>query len=172
MVEHRRTPSRRAYSLPGWFFGVTAIMCVVALGLTAWSFKSDEFRPTLTPSAAPTTAPATGPATGPTSGVTTAPAPRETATSKPRPRPTIEVEVLNASGTPGLAAATAKAAEKVGWTVSSVGNWQYGASHEAVYFPEGQEEVAQQLADDLDIDAVEPAKTGMKINQLTVLVLN
>lgn len=160
MVEHRRTPSRRAYTLPGWFFGVTAVMCVVALGLTAWSFKSDEFPPLPTPSVAPT------------SGATTAPASRESSTPKPAPRPSIEVEVLNASGTPGLAADAAKAAEKAGWTVSSVGNWQYGASHEAVYYPEGQEDAAQQLADDLDIDAVEPAKTGMKINQLTVLVLN
>lgn len=164
MVEHRRTPSRRAYTLPGWFFGVTAVMCVVALGMTAWSFKSAELQPSTTPSVVPTAAPATG--------TTTAPASREPGTPRHASRPTIEVEVLNASGTPGLAADTAKAAEQAGWTVSSVGNWQYGASHEAVYYPEGREDDAQQLADDLDIEAVEPAKTGMKINQLTVLVLN
>jgi hypothetical protein len=160
MVEHRRTPSRRAYTLPGWFFGVTAVMCVVALGLTAWTFRSDELGPSPIPSVSPTPA------------ATTAPASREPATPEPAPRPSVEVEVLNASGTPGLAADTAEAAEQAGWTVSSVGNWQYGASHEAVYYPEGEEDAARKLADDLDIDAVEPAKTGMKINQLTVLVLN
>jgi hypothetical protein len=163
MVEHRRTPSRRAYTLPGWFFGVTAVVCVVALGLAAWTFRSDD----LGGSPAPATS-----ASASTPAATTAPRSSAPASPQPEPRPTIEVEVLNASGKPGLAANTAKAAEKAGWTVTSVGNWQYGASHEAVYYPEGREEAAQQLADDLDIDAVEPAKTGMKISQLTVLVLN
>ena len=159
MVEHRGSPSRRAYSLPGWFFGLTALTCVVALGLTAWTVTTSGPGPALTPTVAPTATP-------------TEPGPPAPAAPEPSPRPSIGVEVLNASGTPGLAAATADAAEDAGWTVSSVGNWQFGASHEAVYYPDGEEEVAQQLADDLEIDAVEPAKTGMKINQLTVLVLD
>lgn len=161
MVDHRRTPSRRAYHLPGWFFALTALACVAALTATAWTItRNGSTLPTPAISPAPTS--------------TAEPAsqePHRPAQPEPEERPSIEVEVLNASGTPGLAAETAEVAEKAGWTIGSVGNWQYGASHEAVYFPEGQQEAAELLADDLKIGSVEPAKTGMKINQLTVIVL-
>lgn len=160
MVEHRRTPSRRPYSLPGWFFALTALACVLGLAGAVWS---------LTGGSAPTRAAAPAPSVTTSAPPTSAPA--QPAEPTPTPPPDIPVEVLNASETPGLAAATAEEAEKAGWKVARVGNWVYGASHEAVYYPEGQEEAAKLLAEDLDIDSVEPAKQGMASSELTVLVL-
>lgn len=139
---------------------MTALACALGLVGAVWS---------LTGGSTPTRAAAPSPPVA-TSAPPTA-APSQPAEPTPEPRPDIAVEILNASEKPGLAATTAKEAEKAGWKVARVGNWVYGASHEAVYYPDGQKEAATMLAEDLDIDSVEPAKQGMASSELTVLVL-
>jgi hypothetical protein len=86
-------------------------------------------------------------------------------------RPAIGVDVLNASKKQGLAARVADDAREAGWSVSRTDNWRYGASHNAVYYPAGSEDAAQQLARDLDIESVEPATDAMADDKLTVLLV-
>jgi hypothetical protein len=158
MVEHRRTPSRRAYHLPGWFFGLAGLLCALGVIAVIWAGSGDLNRATVSPKAPV---------------VTATPTVSPTPTKAPPPeRPAIKVEVLNGSGTHGLAARTAKKVEKAGWTVSGVGNWKFGAAHDAVYYPPESQAAAERLANDLGIDSVEPAKSGMRDDQLTVLVVN
>ena len=164
MVDHRRTLSRRAYHLPGWFFWLTGVLCVAAL-VIALSARSVGPDVRTTPSAVPTPASRTP---EPTATPTKA---RHREQSSSPWRPAIEVQVLNATGIRGLAANAAKKAREAGWTVAEVGNWRYGAGHSAVYYPEGSEKAGRRLGKDLGIEAVEPAKPGMPDDQLTVLVI-
>jgi hypothetical protein len=164
MVDHRKTPSRRAYHLPGWFFGLAAVLCVLGVVAVGWSVTGDR-------SASPEPVPA------PTSTSTT-PAPTQTISEPAEDQPTsaerpaVAVEILNATSTAGLAARTADDARDAGWTVTRTGNWLYGASHNAVYYPEGSEDAAGQLARDLGIESVEPATEAMADDKLTVLVID
>lgn len=130
---------------------------MVAVVATLWSLRTDDSEPSSTITPGPAATPSVNPA--PT-------------TASPAQPASIEVEILNASAKAGLAAKTAQRAKKAGWTVAVVGNWKYGASHEAVYYPDGHQGAAQRLAADLGIAAVEPATSGMKPDRLTVLVLD
>ena len=79
--------------------------------------------------------------------------------------------MLNASESPGLAARVADVAEEAGWTVAEIGDWIYPAVINAVYYPEGHQEEAELLADDVEIDSVRPARSGMSTDELTVLLV-
>ena len=169
MVDHRRTLSRRAYHLPGWFFWLTGLLCVVSL-VVVMVTRPPERDVRAADSPTQSAAPSAG--SHSPSGPTATPTATRHRQTPPKPqRPPIEVQVLNATGVRGLAASTAKEAEAAGWSVAEVGNWRYGAGHSAVYYPEGSEEAGRQLGRDLGIEAVEPAKPGMPEDQLTVLVI-
>ena len=79
--------------------------------------------------------------------------------------------MLNASETPGLARRVASSAEEAGWTVAEVGNWIYPAVVNAVYYPEGRQGEAEQLAGDIAVESVRPARPGMSADALTVLLV-
>ena len=167
MVDHRKTLSRRAYVLPGWFLGITMVTCVLGLIGLGWAvfFTGDESEP----ASAPTTATAS-----PTPTPTPSPTPSESPSPEPEPEVTradIDVAVLNASRTVGLARRVANRAENAGWTVTAVGNWRTGAAQNAVHFPSGRKAEARLLAKDLGIDAVRPSTTGMRSDRLTVILL-
>ena len=177
MVDHRRTPSQRSYQLPGWFFVLTAVLSVAAIGAVVWVFVGDRFDETpaaLRPSATSSpTEPEPGPAASrPTSGSTADEDDGEGGEKPAAERPDIDVVVLNASRTPRLARGVADAAEKAGWTVAEVGNWVYPAVVNAVYHPEGRQAEAQQLADDVGVESVRPARPGMSSDALTVLLVS
>ena len=155
MIDHRRAQSRRAYSLPGWFFVLTTILSVLGFALAGWVLVADPFP--LTSQAAPV----------PTATPTVKPSP----TPKPVKRDGIAIEVYNASTTPGLAKTAGEVADGLGWKVDKVDNWTYGAAQNAVYFPPGHRTDAQTLADDLKIDLVRPAKSGMSTDDLTVILI-
>lgn len=174
MVDHRRTLSRRAYHLPGWFFLLTALACLAGILAVFWTLsdvgsdaESDRAQPAPATSAPLTTGPST---TAPS----TAAAPRA---KQPAKEPSasaqrsMKVQILNASAVHGLAKRFAEKARAAGWTTVEVGNWRYGAGHASVYFPDGSRKAARQLASDLGIESVEPAKAGMAADQLTVLVI-
>ena len=190
MIDHRRTPSQRAYQLPGWFFVLTVLLSVVALGAVGWVFVGDR----LDRSAAAPEASASGPARAPepepadsrsTSGSAddedkgdpaddgdeVDAAGGDDADEEPA-RPDIDVVVLNASQTPGLARRIAGTAEEAGWTVAEVGNWPYPAVVNAVYYPDGRQDEARQLADDVGVDGVRAARPGMSTDALTVLLVS
>jgi hypothetical protein len=171
MVDHRRTPSQRAYQLPGWFFVLTVVLSVLALGGVGWVFLTG--RSDLTPGTPQATS------SPPLSDGSRSSAGTSQPASSPSPadgtadgdRPDIEVVVLNASESPGLAARVADSAEEAGWTVAEIGDWIYPAVINAVYYPEGHQEEAELLAEDVEIDSVRPARRGMSTDSLTVLLV-
>jgi hypothetical protein len=154
MIDHRRAQSRRAYTLPGWFFLLTTVLSIAGFALAGWILVANPFVPG--PQAAPT------------------PPPTVTVTPTPAPEPVrdgIAIEVYNASTTPGIAKRAGEYAAQLGWTVDKVQNWTYGASQNAVYFPKGHRDDAETLAKDLKIDLVQPAKSGMSDENLTVILI-
>jgi hypothetical protein len=172
MVDHRRTASQRAYQLPGWFFVLTAVVSLLAFVAVGWVFLVGRLD--LTPGAPQATAAPSVSADEPRPGASGA---QPTSTGSPRNgaadavRTSIDVVVLNASETTGLAASVADAAEEAGWTVAEIGDWIYPAVVNAVYYPEGHEREAGLLAEDLDIDSVRPVRSGMSADGLTVLLV-
>ena len=70
------------------------------------------------------------------------------------PRKNIDVAVLNATRTSGLARQVSGRIEKAGWTVADMGNWLTGAAQTAVHLPRGHKPEAQLSAEDLGIDGV------------------
>ena len=175
MVDHRRTPSQRAYQLPGWFFVLTVALSILAFVVVGWVFLADQVD---LRGGSPQAA--SSPSPSPTPSVSVAePAPRPADTRPTSNAPAagdgdrsgIDVVLLNASETPGLARDAADVAKKAGWTVGEVGNWVYPAAVNAVYYPEGHQHEAELLADDVGIDSVRPARSGMSTDALTVLLV-
>jgi len=162
MVDHRGTSSQRAYRLPSWFFVLTVVLSVIALAYAGWAFLDSPSDTTTN-------------ATGPTASTSPTVTPTQEPTRSPRAddgqRSGIDVVVLNASETPGLAARVADTARAAGWTVGEVGDWIYPAVVNAVYYPEGHQSEAELLADDVGIESVRPARSGMSTDDLTVLLV-
>jgi hypothetical protein len=157
MIDHRRAQSRRAYSLPGWFFLLTTALSVLGFALAGWILVANPFDAAKNPVVAQPT---------PTAAV-----PTPTPTQVEVDRDGIGIEVFNASTTPGIAKRAGEEAKELGWTVDKVENWTYGAAQNAVYFPDGHRKDAQALADDLKIDLIRPAKSGMSSDNLTVILI-
>ena len=171
MSDHRRTPGRKAYVLPGWFLTLTAAACVaglLGLGWVVFFAPDDDSTPTSAATSTPTPTPSPTPSPTPTASESPKPSP------KPKPkvsRKSIDVAVLNATRTTGLARQVATRVRAAGWTVASVGNWRTGAAQTAVHFPGGRKAEARLLAKDLGIDAVLPSTDGMRSDRLTVILL-
>jgi LytR cell envelope-related transcriptional attenuator len=171
--DHRRTPGRKAYVLPGWFLTLTAAACIAGLLGLGWVVMLAPEDDTSTPPAATSTpTPTLSPTPSPTPTASETPKP----SPKPKPKPkvsrkSIDVTVLNATRTTGLARQVAARVRAAGWTVASVGNWRTGASQTAVHFPRGRKAEARLLAKDLGVDAVLPSTSGMRSDRLTVILL-
>ena len=172
MVDHRKTLGRKAYVLPGWFLTLTAGACVLGLIGLGWVvfFVPDDKQPAAAPVSPPT------PTTTPTPTPSPTPSPSASPTPTPKPeqkvsRKDIDVAVLNATRTTGLARQVSGRVSDAGWTVAAVGNWRTGASQTAVHFPRGHKDEAQLLAKDLGIDAVLRSTGGMRTDRLTVILL-
>ena len=170
MVDHRKTPGRKAYVLPGWLLTLTAAACVVGLIGLGWVafFVPDDPQPVAAPVSSPS----------PTDTPTPSPTPSPSASPSPTPKPTpkvsrkdIDVAVLNATRTSGLARQVSGRATAAGWTVAAVGNWRTGAAQTAVHFPRGHKDEAKLLSKDLGIDTVLPSTGGMRSDRLTVILL-
>ncbi|RYY42692.1 MAG: LytR family transcriptional regulator [Actinomycetales bacterium] len=105
------------------------------------------------------------------------PEPEPTETSEPEPtepavdRSSIQVSVLNASRTQGLARTVGQRVTAEGWTVGAVGNWRGYSAANTVHYPQGREAEARQLADDLGIQAVAPIVNGMSGQRLTIVLV-
>jgi hypothetical protein len=162
MVDHRRTPSQRAYQLPSWFFVLTVVLSVLALTYAGWAFLGDTGKPTMN---------ATEPTVATSPAITPTPQPTPSPEADDGRRSGVDVVVLNASEQPGLAARVADTAREAGWTVGDVGDWIYPAVVNAVYYPEGHRGEAELLADDVGIESVRPARAGMSADELTVLLV-
>ena len=177
MVDHRRTSSQRAYQLPSWFFVLTVLLGVFALAAVGWTFFGDRFDTSLDarqPSVAPSPS-ETEPATSRPASDSAADDEGNEDDNEPgadAARPDIDVIVLNASETPGLAREVAATAKESGWTIAEVGNWIYPAVVNAVYYPDGRQAEAEQLSGDVSVESVRPARPGMSTDALTVLLVS
>jgi hypothetical protein len=78
--------------------------------------------------------------------------------------------VLNNTTTAGAASAFATKVEDAGWTVGGVGNWQGSIGQNTVYYPEGLQDQAEQLAEDVGIDRVMPRVDPMRTDRLTIIL--
>jgi pyruvate/2-oxoglutarate dehydrogenase complex dihydrolipoamide acyltransferase (E2) component len=178
--DHRRTVTRRALVLPTWALLAVGGVVVLAGAWLAWLLVTGpdgDDAPVASASSSPAaTEPSATPTPEPTE--TTEPEPSET----PEPEPTetsepavdrasIQVSVLNASRTQGLARTVGQRVTAEGWTVGAVGNWRGYSAANTVHYPQGREAEARQLADDLGIQAVAPIVNGMSGQRLTIVLV-
>lgn len=170
-MEHRRTPSGKAYVPASWFIVLTIMLCVGAAGWLGWLFVDDD----------PETA-ATNPTTSPPSLTTTpAPTPSKTTETTPSPTPTktteepeverdAPVSVLNNTTIQGLAATYSAKVRAAGWANVTIGNWRGSIGGNTVYFPPQLEEQAKLLGDDLGIGRILPSVAPMRTDRLTIIL--
>ena len=160
-MDHRRSPSRNLFVPSSWFIFFTIAVCLAAAGTLGWLLvKGDDDNGTATPPNASATTPAPTPTpTDPTPTETAAPVAREA-----------QVSVLNNSGVPGAASAFATKVRAAGWTVGGVGNWRGSVGQNTVYFPQGLQDQAEQLAKDVGIERVKPRVDPMRADRLTIIL--
>ena len=174
-MDHRRTPSRKAYVPASWFIVLTIMLCVGAAGWLGWLFVDDDSE---SPTAGPT----------PSAPAVTTPSPTKTTESKPTPKPTAEptpeptkttepeaerdagVSVLNNTTIQGLAATFSTKVRNAGWSDVTVGNWRGSVGGNTVYYPPALEPQAKLLADDVGIGRVLPSFAPMRTDRLTIIL--
>ena len=169
-MDHRKTPARKALTLPGWIIILSALVCLGAASYYAVLVVNDNNGTTSAKPAA--NAATTGPTTqAPTPAPTTQTTPQqaEETTAAPVARD-IAVGVYNNTGTAGLAQSTAAKVLAAGWKVATVSNWRGVISETTVYYPPGSEEQAQTLARDLDVGRVKPLVSPMRSDRLSLIL--
>lgn len=167
-MDHRKTPARKALTLPGWIIILSALVCLGAAAYYAVLFVDHHAATEVAKPAAArtTTAPTTEPTTiTPTTTTPTTPAP----TGDPVKRD-VPVAVFNNTGTAGLADTMAAEVRAAGWNVTGVGNWRGAIPETTVYYPPGFEEQANTLARDLDFGRVKPSVAPMRSDRLTLIL--
>ena len=172
-MDHRRTPTGKAYVPASWFIVLTILLCVGAAGWLGWLFVDDdpEASPTATTgtSAPPATTTAPTPSPDTTTETTPSPTPTKT-TDEPQAGRTTPVAVLNNTTIQGLAATYSAKVRSAGWTTVTIGNWRGSIAGNTVYFPPQLEAQARVLADDLDISRVLPSVAPMRTDRLTIIL--
>lgn len=177
-MDHRRTPTRRAVILPGWFVVGTVVVLLAAVVYLALALTGDDDRADVpvapaTPTASPSPTPS--PSASPTPTPSPSPSPSPSPTPSPSPEPTppardVPVVVFNNTGRTGLAAQYAGQARAAGWQVTGVGNWRGSIPQSTVYHPAGQRAAAERLARDLGISRVRERVAPMRADRLTVVL--
>lgn len=147
---------------------VTVVLAAVALGFVLWPESEDD-------TAAESTETAEAESTA------TAEATEEPTESPETPEPTPEpdegrdigVIVYNRTSVVGLAADRAADAEEAGWEVVDTSDWSGGnIPSDTVYHPEGEEDSANLLAEDLGIERVMPRVDPMPADLLAVILVS
>ncbi len=148
-----------------WGRPVVLAVSMLVLGFVGgWILRGDDGPVTVVPPATTTADAASGAtttaggdgdsgeSTAPTSTTPTAPA--TTAPPAPPARDTIELAILNATGTAGLAAQNQATAEGLGYTGVEVGNAPTQTGPSIVYFRAGDEAAADRVAEDFQVSGV------------------
>jgi hypothetical protein len=171
-MEHRRTPTGKAFVPASWFIVLTIMLCVGAAGWLGWLFvDNDPDTPAAsatTPTPAVTTTPTPTKTTEPTDEPTT-PTPSKT-TDEPKANRDVPVAVLNNTTIQGLAATYSAKVRSAGWANVTIGNWRGSISGNTVYFPPQLEQQAKVLGDDLDIGRIMPSIAPMRTDRLTIIL--
>jgi hypothetical protein len=170
-VDHRRTPSRKAYVPASWFIVLTIMLFVGAAGWLGWLIVDDDADAPVAASTPSVTPPA---ATTPSPTATT-PSPKPTQSrTEPTPEPTVErnapVSVLNNTTIQGLAATYSAKVRAAGWSDVVVGNWRGAIPGNTVYYPAALRAQGRLLGDDLGIDRVVPSVAPMRTDRLTIIL--
>lgn len=168
-MEHRRTPSGKAYVPASWFIILTIMLCVGAAGWLGWLFVDSD--PDTATAGSTTPPPSLTTTPSPTIPTETMPSPTPTATTEePEAKRDAPVSVLNNTTIQGLAATFSVKVREAGWTNVSVGNWRGSIAGNTVYYPPQLEEPAQVLGDDLGIDRILPSIAPMSTDRLTIIL--
>ena len=166
-MDHRRTPSGKAYVPASWFIVLTIMLCIGAAGWLGWLFVDNDPD---TPAAEPTTsASSKSPTPKPTKTTETTPSPTATTETTAADR-NAGVSVLNNTTIQGLATTYSAKVKAAGWTDVRVGNWRGSIAGNTVYFPSQLEQQAKLLGDDLGIDRILPSIAGMRTDRLTIIL--
>jgi hypothetical protein len=170
-MDHRRTPTGKAYVPASWFIVLTILLVVGAVGWLGWLFVDDDPE---TPSAGTTTPPpslTTTPAPTPSKTTETTPSPKPSKTTEaPKVQRDAPVSVLNNTTIQGLAATYSAKVRAAGWNNVTIGNWRGSIAGNSVYFPPQLEAQAKLLADDLGISRVLPSVAPMRTDRLTIIL--
>ncbi len=173
MVEHRRTPGNRVAVPSGWFIVVSVAVVIVAaawFGVLVLTGSSDDGEQ---PTAAPTLAsptPTPTPTPSESASPSPSPSPSPTETTEAPPQRDSGVAVLNNTGIANLASTFSGRVAGAGWTVSGTGNWNGQIPSNTVYYPPGQQDAGELLAEDLGIGRVLPSVAPMQMDRLTLIL--
>jgi LytR cell envelope-related transcriptional attenuator len=150
------------------------VVAVAAVGLVAMSRSDGPDRPTSDHRpASVTTSTTLVPSTSvPSSTLKTRSAKPTKRPARIAAKPELAVMVFNNSGIPGLAAQTAARLRTVGWTVAGVDNWYGDIPSTTVYFPKNDKTQASKLARLLHTTRVRPSVAPMRLDRLTVILVN
>ncbi len=173
-MEHRRTPTGKAFVPASWFIVLTIMLCVGAAGWLGWLFVDNDPD---TPAASPSTS-TTTPATTPT------PTPTKTTETTDEPTPTPSQDDGRAEGESRRAGRrcsttrrsrasrrpTPPRCRSAGWANVTIGNWRGSIAGNTVYFPPQLEQQAKVLGDDLDIGRIMPSIAPMRTDRLTIIL--
>lgn len=194
-----RSDEKPAASSGGWLPSVllgALVAILVGVGLLGWFGRGDSGAaptptPTPTPTPSATATPTVTPSPTPSATATPTPSPSVSASPSGSPSPTASstptaspsptttrippsqlpaVSVLNQSGITGEAARVAAALREQGWRISGIGNWRGSVPSTTVYYPDGEEAAARQLAGDLGVDRIRPRVSDMRPDTLTVVI--
>jgi hypothetical protein len=171
-MEHRRTPTGKAYVPASWFIVLTIMLCVGAAGWLGWLFVDDdpETAPTSSTSGPPSATKTTPtPSPGKTTETTPSPTPTQT-TTKPQVARDAPVAVLNNTTIQGLAATYSAKVRAAGWANVTIGNWRGSIAGNTIYFPPQLAEQAKLLGDDLGIGRIVPSIAPMRTDRLTIIL--
>ena len=173
-MDHRRTPTGKAYVPASWFIVLTILLCIGAAGWLGWLFVDDDPETSVTATTPPPSL-TTTPSPTPTTTTETTPSPKP----KPKPSKTTEeptvqreapVAVLNNTTIQGLAATYSAKVRAAGWNNVTIGNWRGSIAGNSVYFPPQLADQAKLLAQDLGIGRVLPSVSPMRSDRLTIIL--
>jgi cytoskeletal protein RodZ len=170
-MEHRRTPTGKAYVPASWFIVLTIMLCIGAAGWLGWLFVDNDPESSATKATTPPPSQTTTPAPTPSKTTETTPSPKPSKTTdEPKVERNAPVSVLNNTTIQGLAATYSVKVRDAGWTDVRVGNWRGSIAGNTVYFPPQFAEQAKLLGDDLGIERILPSFSPMRTDRLTIIL--
>lgn len=176
-MDHRKTPSPKAYVPASWFIVLTVLLCVGATGWLGWLFVDQSSGNQDAAPAASTTTPtasATTPEPVETTETSPSPTPKPTQKKTEKPEPEVgrdaPVSVLNNTTIRGLASTYSAKVRAAGWADVAVGNWRGSIDGNTVYFPPALQAQGALLGADLGIGRILPSVAPMRMDRLTIIL--
>lgn len=167
MAGHRKVPRSTVAVPAGWFIVLSVVACVGAagwLGVMLIGPTTTAVADSASPSSTPTVSTPTPAAT------TSTPSPTPTESEPAEVEREAPVSILNNTGIQNLAQTFSVEVSDAGWDISGLGNWRGQIESNTVYYPDGMQDQAQLLADDVGIQRVLPSIVPMRMDRLTIIL--